>query len=223
MARKQTEQTELDAAIDDPTDDAAWQRDFLSRHRLRQARIPQRFINKTLENFRARDKVRKLLVSNAQAFVKGFNVNAEYPQGLLLTGHVGCGKTHLAVAILRGVIEKGYSGLYYNSPDLLRDIRASFDRASEVSEEDLLEEVTSTDLLVFDDIGAERMSEFVLDRFYLIINERYEAAKPVIVTTNLTLEQLEEHFGARIVSRLAEMCTKLGEFPDQDYRRAHMQ
>lgn len=213
-----------EADLDLPPDprDPAHQQALLAVHRLRAARIPQRFTGKTLEAFKTPDKFRKDLVHSARAYVKSFNFAKDYPKGLLMTGHVGCGKSHLAVAILRGVVEKGYSGLYYNSPDLLRDIRATFDQGSELTEDDLLELVTTVDLLVFDDLGAERMSEFVLDRFYLIINERYEGCKPVIVTTNLKIEELEERLGGRIVSRLCEMCETFAPFPDEDWRRRNM-
>lgn len=202
--------------------DPNWQADFLTRQRVARARIPARFANKDLDNYLAKDKHRKMLVHSARAYIQGFTFKAEFPKGLLMSGTVGCGKSHLAVAILKGVIEKGYSGLYYNSPDLMRDIRATFDKDSEVREDDLLEEVTTTDLLVFDDVGAENVTGFVLDRFYLIINERYEGCKPVIITTNLDEPTLENRLGKRIVSRLYEMCERFGPFPDEDWRRKRM-
>jgi DNA replication protein DnaC len=205
-----------------PIHDPAWQTEFFIRQRLASARIPARFAGKTLENYAAKDKIRKMLVHSAQAYISQFNFNKDYPKGLLMSGGVGCGKSHLAVAILKGVIAKGYSGLYYNSPDLMRDIRATFDKDSEVREDDLLEEVTTTDLLVFDDVGAENVTGFVLDRFYLIINERYEGCKPVIITTNLDEPTLENRLGKRIVSRLYEMCERFGPFPDEDWRRKRM-
>lgn len=215
-----------------PFGDPAWQAEVLCQRRIEAARIPRRFVGKTLDNFSARDKVRRQLVDDARRYITSFHMARPtqdtppapipYPKGILMTGSVGCGKSHLAVAILREVIGKGYSGLYYNSPDLMRDLRATIARSSEITEDDLLEDVTSTDLLVFDDVGAEKMSEYVIDRFYLIINERYEGCKPVIITTNLDEEALESRLGKRIVSRLREMCAPFGPFPDDDWRRRQM-
>ncbi|MBI1784367.1 ATP-binding protein, partial [Candidatus Sumerlaeota bacterium] len=133
------------------------------------------------------------------------------------------GKTHLAVAILCEIIRKGYSGLYYNSPDLLRDIRATFDENSSGNEDELLQEITEVDLLVFDDLGAEKVSDFVLDRFYLIVNKRYEGCKPIIVTSNYDEEILRARFGDRILSRLDEMCARFDRFPKQDFRRLSLE
>lgn len=231
MAKKSEARDEpLDGGADVPPagpdlNDPAWQADFFRRKRLERARIPPRFMSKTLLTFKTTgSKIRGELLRNAERYVAGFNLSArgECDKGLLLIGPVGCGKTHLAVAILQQIIDKGYSGLYYNSPNLLRDIRATFDGASELTEDDLLEEVTTTDLLVFDDVGAENSTQFVLDRFYLIINERYEAGKPIIVTTNLDHEALENRLGERIVSRLTEMCATFGPFPREDWRRKNL-
>ena len=207
-----------------PVNDPVWQAEFFTRQRQAAARIPARFASKTLDNYQCpvKDKWRKLLVHSARAYISGFTFKTEYPKGLLMSGPVGSGKSHLAVAILKEVIAKGYTGLYYNSPDLMRDIRATFDRGAETREDDLLEEVTTTDLLVFDDVGAERMSDFVMDRFYLIINERYEGCKPVLITTNLDEAEMESRLGKRIVSRVHEMCETFGPFPDEDWRRKKM-
>jgi DNA replication protein DnaC len=195
------------------------QREFFGHYRLHHARIPRRFWNKTLKSFETGDRTRKRLVTDAEHYIKGFNFKVEFPRGLLMLGEVGSGKSHLAVAILREVIRKGYTGLYYNSPDLLRDIRATFDDAAPMREDDLLEEITGVDLLILDDLGAENVSGFVLDRFYLIVNKRYEGCKPIIVTTNLDEETLRARLGDRILSRLDEMCERFGPFPKEDYRR----
>jgi DNA replication protein DnaC len=204
-------------------EDPEWQADFYLRQRFKRARIPRRYAAKTLGTFDNRSSpILKILVRDAGQYIKGFNFEMDYPRGLLMVGPVGCGKSHMAIAILREIIRKGYSGLYYNSPDLFRDIRATFSKGSLITEDDLLEEVTTIDMLVFDDIGAEMCTDFVLDRFYLIINERYTGCKPVIITTNLTHEELESRLGKRIYSRIIEMCEKFSEFPDKDWRLDHM-
>lgn len=219
LTKSRTEKSEPTPSAPEIIADVDWQRDYFARLRGDKAQIPRRFANKTLTNFETRDKSRKNLVENAGHFIKGFTFKEEFPKGLLMTGPVGCGKSHLAVAILREVIGKGYTGLYYNSPDLLRDIRATFDNSSEISEDEVLDTVTNVDLLVLDDLGAENVSGFVLDRFYLIVNKRYEGCKPMIVTTNLDDETLRARMGDRIVSRLGEMCARFGPFPNEDYRR----
>lgn len=198
-----------------------WQQEFLLNARLERARIPVRFAGKTLENFAInRNPKRKEVIQNAENYIRGFQSNTV--DGLLLTGCVGCGKTHIAVAILQAVIRKGYTGLYYNMPDLLSDIRSTYDTHSELSEGDLLEEVNEPDLLLLDDLGAETAKDWVNDRLYLLINRRYEMSKPILVTTNLDLEELTQKLGSRTVSRLCEMCHRFAEFPKEDFRRQNM-
>jgi len=106
--------------------------------------------------------------------------------------------------------------------DLLSDIRSTYGDATESNESDLLDEVNAPDLLVLDDLGAEKTSEWVNDRLYLIVNRRYESGKPVVVTTNLSLDELIRKVGERTVSRLCEICETFAPFPDEDYRRKHM-
>ena len=202
--------------------DSASQNEIFQALRREDAQIPRRFWKKTLKNFEVRTSIGRQLVVLTKAFVTSFSFEKEYPKGLLMMGPVGCGKSHLAAAILKEVLAKGYSGLFYNSPDLLRDIRATFNNQGERTEDELIDEITGVDLLVLDDVGAEKISEFVLDRFYLIVNKRYEEYKPMILTTNLDEEELIARIRNRTVSRLIEMCQVFGPFPDEDYRRKMM-
>jgi DNA replication protein DnaC len=202
-----------------------WQSEFLARQRLKQARIDARFLAKTFDTFKpGRSRKRKEVLQAARAFVQSFNfknTNAP-PRGLCLEGPVGCGKTHIAVAILKEIIEKGYTGLYYNMVDLLADIRATYDTGAVLSESEIIDEIIEPDLLVLDDLGAERTSGWVNERLYMIINRRYVSCKPVVVTTNLSLDELTEKLGERTASRLCEICEWFTGFPDEDYRKAHM-
>ena len=88
-------------------------------------------------------------------------------------------------------------------------------------EADLFDEALGCDLLVLDDLGAERTSEYVLDRLYVLINGRYQNDTATIITTNRTMEELRGQLGPRILSRICEMCVPL-EFPEGDYRRLNM-
>ncbi len=136
-------------------------------------------------------------------------------------GGVGSGKTHIAVAILRAVVERGFSGRYCNVVDLLDDLRATFEPNAPQSGMEIIDGVVAADLVVLDDLGAEAPTGWVHDRLYQIINRRYEESRPTLVTTNLTLDDLDRQVGPRITSRLCEMCQKV-DFPDQDYRKRQL-
>lgn len=191
----------------------------LMTQRQAAARIPPKFLKKSLANFVARDKNRALLLEKAAEFIQNFTKQPDQHQGILMLGTVGSGKTHLAVAILKELIQKGFTGLYFNTPELLNTLRESYSEDSEQIESEIIDIATEPDLLVLDDLGAERTSGWVRDRLYLIINRRYELMKAIIVTTNLSLKELKEHVGERIVSRLFEMCPIQLEFPAEDYRQ----
>jgi DNA replication protein DnaC len=191
--------------------------------RLGTAEIPKRFATKDFTNFKAdrKDREREAVLSAAKAYASTFHGHES--EGLLLRGITGCGKTHIAIAILKQVIQRGFTGYYANFNDLLSRIRDSYNAESGTSEGDLLEVVDSADLLVLDDVGAESTTDWVRDRLYLIINRRYENARPTIITTNCDEHELESRLGARIVSRLYEMCSlDFPTFPKQDFRRAQM-
>ncbi len=192
----------------------------LASERLSQTNIPPKFSQKTLANFTAstHDKQRKELLEKAAEFVENFQSRQNQHQGILMIGKTGSGKTHLSVAILREIIVRGFTGLYFNVPEFLHSLRSSYQADTELLESDIIERTTRVDLLVLDDLGAERTSGWVRDRLYLIINRRYEQIKPIIVTTNLGFQALRDQVGERIVSRLYEMCPQQISFPEQDYR-----
>jgi DNA replication protein DnaC len=186
---------------------------------FRRARVPRKFLQKTLQSFSARNARQKEIVAGARGFLQTFRGNAgDHPtKGLLLIGREGTGKTHIAVAILKEVIGKGFSGLYWNVPELFLELRRLMSDDTGVTEADLFDEAARADLLVLDDLGAERSSEYVMDRLYVLINGRYQNDSATIITTNRTPEELRAQIGARIASRICEMCVPI-EFPEGDYR-----
>ena len=129
-------------------------------------------------------------------------------------GRHGVGKTHLAVAILKDVIRtKGARGYFYETRELLKLVRDTYNNGGDATEMDVLRPVLDADLLVLDDLGAEKTSEWVQETLGLVVNTRYSERRPTIFTTNLVdspnpedLNSMIVRIGARTRSRLFEMC-----------------
>jgi DNA replication protein DnaC len=147
------------------------------------------------------------VVDEVRAFVGALGERLAEGRGLWLMGDVGTGKTALAMLVSKATAEAGRSVAIYSLPRLLARIRRTYDAdAGEDSYLDFFGRLTSVDLLHVDDLGAEKRSDWVLEQLYAIVDERYQAQRSIVVTTNLEVDQLEEQIGPRTVSRLAEIC-----------------
>lgn len=170
----------------------------------------------------ARDLKTKSAVADVRGFVDEFDDRLDSGRGLWLFGDTGTGKTTLAMLVSKAVLEGGRSVAIYSLPKLLARIRQTYD--SEPGGDSYLaffERLVSVDLLHIDDLGAEKRSDWVLEQLYALINERYEAERSVLITTNLPHEELEEQIGGRTVSRLSQMCDEIPLFGDDSrYGRA---
>ncbi|MCX7016962.1 MAG: ATP-binding protein [Candidatus Sumerlaeota bacterium] len=210
--------------VDEPLLSADEQREVFLQVRVERARVPRKFQNKTLENFETRrGKDYKEIVQMAKGYIDAFGRpgDVEKSPWAILYGATGSGKTHILAAILRELLGRGHEAIFYNVPNLFKDIRATFDGAEDLDEDELLNEIVDVEILALDDLGAEKTSDWVLDRLYLVINQRYESGRATLITTNHNFpDDLEKIVGSRIVSRLAEMCQIIGPFPNQDYRMA---
>ena len=154
--------------------------------------------------------------------------------GLLLTGPCGTGKTHLGVAILRSLIQdRGLHCLFYDFQDLLKEIQASYRPDSAASEMDILQPVFTCDVLLLDDLGAQKPTAWVRDTVGHIINNRYNNRRIILFTTNRkylpeesttarqaapTEATLLDQIGQRIHSRVYEMC-RVVPIEGPDYRK----
>src|SRR5499427_4252311 len=118
----------------------------------------------------------------AQAFVRDYPGANE--KGLLLMGPSGVGKTHLAVAALKELMKRGHAGLFCDYRELLKEIQASYNPASQSTEMGILEPVRTAEILVLDDLGASKPSAWVLDIIGLVLNARYNEKRVTILTTN---------------------------------------
>jgi DNA replication protein DnaC len=172
-----------------------------------------------------------------QGFVRDYPGSAE--KGLLLMGPSGVGKTHLGVAALKELIRRGHNGIFCDYRELLKEIQASYNPASESTEMGILEPIRTVEILVLDDLGASKPSAWVLDIIGLVLNARYNEKRVTILTTNyydeaaggeptprlpggqravVKEDSLADRIGARMRSRLFEMCRTVEVFAP-DFRR----
>lgn len=125
--------------------------------------------------------------------------------GLLFTGKVGTGKTFLAAAVANALMEKELQVLFLVVPDLLDELRATYDKKAETTELDLLDTARGIPILILDDLGAHNYTEWTRNRLYSIVNYRLNQQLPTVITSNLNLQEMEEYLGERTTSRLLQM------------------
>ncbi len=239
-----------EAALCDCTDEGRDER------LLAAARIPRRYTACDFDNFEvdnyaghphgpegeAWDASLKQARLVTQALARDYPLAGEC--GLLLMGPCGTGKTHLAVAALRALIERGHTGLFYDYRELLKQIQDSYNPANQATEMSVLEPVLRAEVVLLDDLGASKPSDWALETVGHILTTRYNEKRVTLITTNYldtagsvvatprsprlpsgqgvasvrVEDALADRVGHRIRSRLYEMCRTV-QIEAPDYRK----
>lgn len=180
--------------------------------------VSRRFQGATFETYKVNPKNRALYDAAAK-YADSFT--EETTKGLILSGTVGVGKTHLAVAIGRRLAERGFWPYWRSMPKVISEIRASWKGQGTYSEGMIKAPLMTAYPLIIDDLGAEmrdsRDQGWLTELIYEIVDARYEAMLPTIITTNMHLADIEDRYTERVASRLAEMCDVVWVAAD-DYR-----
>jgi DNA replication protein DnaC len=207
---------------------------------MKHAGIPARYEHCSLDSYEAgfQGADRSLSAAHlmARRFVDGYPATTG-GRGLLLTGSIGVGKTHLAVGILQALIlEKAVHGLFCDYRELLKEIQNSYNPQVAATEMEILQPVFDAEVLVLDELGAAKPTDWVWDTVALVLNTRYNDKRTTLITTNYAdlppggvpgsngatrgprEETLGDRIGERMRSRLAEMCVLI-EMRGEDFRR----
>jgi DNA replication protein DnaC len=174
--------------------------------RMKASGVRKRYLPCSLDNF-----------EGGERYVRVARECAANPSDLVFCGGPGSGKTHLACGIVRDVVRRGGEAHFVTASNLLLEIRDTFTGNSGKREKEIVSKYVEMPLLVLDDLGAEKTTEWSITTLLLIIDGRYSNCRPTIVTTNLSLDEIDKHVSPRIASRLAGMT--IGEVKMPDYRR----
>lgn len=157
--------------------------------------------NWTFEND---DMANERITKAMRNYVDNFAELRKHGKGLLLYGSIGKGKTYAACEVANALIDKGYPVLVTNFARLTNTIQGKFE-----GKQEYIDSLNQFQLLVIDDLGAERKSEYMQEIVYNIIDSRYRAGLPFIITTNMTIEEIKtptDIGNARIYDRIIERC-----------------
>lgn len=166
---------------------------------LEKSRIDKRFCLRTFENFNAYDHITTAAKTKALDYANNIEKYLETGTNLIIegAGQVGTGKTHLACAIAQAVMQKGIPAKFINVVSMIAEIKESFQ----------IKNFTDVEVLIIDDLGKEKGTEWVCETVYGIINKRYEQMKPTIITTEKPMAAMTSHYddkGKAILSRISE-------------------
>lgn len=177
---------------------AAWQ------NRIGQAGIPERFSDRSFDNFVAASEGQQRALRFCRNYADNFDAVRKSGRSAMFIGKPGTGKTHLACAIGLQVMRANRTVLFATVMRALRRVKNSWAKGAEESEGQAIATLTAPDLLILDEVGVQFGTEFERHMLFDILNERYERRLPTILMSNLPVEQASDYLGERIIDRLRE-------------------
>lgn len=176
-----------------------------------------RQLEATLDNYEPFEGILSGLKA-ARTYLEQWEENEKKGRGLIFMGEVGLGKTHLIAAIVNELQRRLVFSYFLSVPLFLERVRDSFDEDT-TSEGKVMRGLSAPSLLALNDMGAEKHSEWAIERLYQLIDDRYNYRKPIIVATNLDAHRIIDVYGTRIVDRLYEMCGAPIKLEGDSYRK----
>ncbi len=189
--------------------------------RFAAADIPRRFAECRFAGWLTDTEDQVRILSVAAEYAENFEVMLADGRCMIFCGMPGTGKTHLAVATLYRVLEQGFTGRYLPLSAATRMVKDTW-RSSDKTEDMVLAELSEPDLLVLDEAGVQFETDTEAMVIYEIVNARYEQGKPIIFTSNDSIEEMVKTLGARVIDRLRENGGKAYAFNWESFRKARV-
>ena len=183
------------------------------------AGVPKRFHCKTLDTYRAETNGQKEALAWASEYARRFDEVLERGTCMIFTGTVGTGKTHLACGIVLEVTRAGHTAHYATVPEMLARVKETFRDGATETESQVLAEFAVPELLVLDEAGVQIGSDFEHRLFFRLLDQRYRAVLPTVLVSNLTVKELDEFLGVRVMDRLFEDGGSVVAFDWKSHRR----
>lgn len=170
------------------------------------SKLGRRLINCSFENYLINEDNKKFY-NLCKTYVINFDAFSKKGIGLLVFGNAGNGKSHLTVSIFKEIMKRNKTAIFISSSALITRMNESKNYNSNEKLTSLINLLSHVELLVLDDLGAHKWDSSTLENLYKIIDSRYENLKPIIVSTNCSVDELKFNLGDRIFDRLAGSCT----------------
>jgi DNA replication protein DnaC len=187
--------------------------------RLEQAGIPALFRNRTFANYEVKTDAQERAWERFHGFAAGFRSHLKTGTVLVGIGKVGTGKSHLACAVANDLMARGHTVYFTSTARLFTKIRGTWSRNSELTEEQMLRQFESIDLMILDEIGLQRGTDDEIRTLHELLEARRLNCKPTILLTNLDVPSLKAYLGERFMDRLSESGVSV-KFDWESHRRA---